>query len=250
MEPPQVDPSRTLVHEPRADEPSPHETQVPEAPPHETLDQAMSQPNRLGDWAELSGHADGDEGGYSSDSYSESELVEGGNVYQHGGTKLPPTPATPDQRWLITPDGEKFWKHGRGLRRPNTVLGVICRQSLPGWVTLPGEGQVPELGITWEHYLAAPAPPGERIGSVECHMVADVVIHTFWTFYRCAEGQEEAATQVNEAECRRLLQNWQNGARTQATRDYFASIGIRMSKARCRTKYLSKDNYMKVITYC
>ena len=108
----------------------PHETPVPEAPSHETLDQAISQLNQLGDWPKSSGHADGDEGGYSSDSYNESELVEGGNVYQRGGTKLPPTPAPPDQRWLITSDGEK----------PNTVLGVICRQSFPGWVNLPSEG--------------------------------------------------------------------------------------------------------------
>ena len=75
-----MDPSRIPVHKPRAAEPSPYETLVPEAPSHETLDQATSQPNRLGDWPESSGHADGDEGGYSSDSYSESELVEGGNV--------------------------------------------------------------------------------------------------------------------------------------------------------------------------
>nr|XP_040252161.2 predicted GPI-anchored protein 58 [Aegilops tauschii subsp. strangulata] len=53
-------------------------------------------------------------------------------------------------------------------------------KSFPGWVTLPGEGQVPELGMTWEHYLAALAPPGERIGGVECHTVADVVIQMFW----------------------------------------------------------------------
>ena len=77
----------------------------------------------------------------------------------------------------------RSWKHGRGVRRPNTVLGVICRHSFPGWVTLPGEGQVPELGMTWEHYLAAPALPGERIGGVECHTVANVVIQTFWVIF-------------------------------------------------------------------
>ena len=48
---------------------------------------------------------------------------------------------------------------------------------------MPGEGQVPELGMTWEHYLAAPAPPVERIGGVECHTVADVVIQTFWVIF-------------------------------------------------------------------
>ena len=66
MKPPEVDPSRTLLHEPRADEPSPHETLAPEAPSHETLDQAMSQLNRLGEWLESSGHADGGEGGNSA----------------------------------------------------------------------------------------------------------------------------------------------------------------------------------------
>ena len=72
------------------------------------------------------------------------------------------------------------WTHEDGVRRPNTVLGVICRQCFPGWVTLPGEGRVPELGMTWEHYLAAPAPPEHRVGDVECDTVADIVIATFW----------------------------------------------------------------------
>ena len=44
---------------------------------------------------------------FSDDSYSEGELVEGGNIYQHGGTKLPPVPATREQRWLTAPNGEK-----------------------------------------------------------------------------------------------------------------------------------------------
>jgi hypothetical protein len=57
---------------------------------------------------EASGHADGGEDSFSEDSYSEGELVEEGKkVYQRGGTKLPPVPATRDQRWLIVPNGEK-----------------------------------------------------------------------------------------------------------------------------------------------
>ena len=31
----------------------------------------------------------------------------GGNVYQHGATRLPSVPATREQRWLIFPDGER-----------------------------------------------------------------------------------------------------------------------------------------------
>ena len=67
------------------------------------------------------------------------------------------------------------------------------------------------------------------------------------TFYRCAEGQEEAAARVIDAECRRL--HVRHEARTQAVRDYLAQTGIRRRKEKCRDKYLSKEKYMKVITY-
>ena len=69
------------------------------------------------------------------------------------------------------------------------------------------------------------------------------------TFYRCAEGQEEAAARVIDAECRRLLGNFRHEARVQAVRDYLAQTGIRRRKEKCRDKYLSKEKYMKVITY-
>ena len=69
------------------------------------------------------------------------------------------------------------------------------------------------------------------------------------TFYRCLEGEEEAAAMVIEAECRRLLQNLWHEARVQAVRDYYASKGIKRSKTKCRGKFLSKEKYMKVNTY-
>ncbi|XBH85267.1 hypothetical protein VPH35_073230 [Triticum aestivum] len=179
--------------EPRADdEPRAVEPRAAESSPHETPElrrgHAESEPSPWEDWTESSAHGCVQGGDYSPDSYSEGEWVEGRKVYQRGRTKLPPTPATPDQRWLIAPNGENSWTHEDGVRRPNTILGVICRQCFPGWVTLPGEGRVPELGMTWEHYLAAPAPPEHRVGDVECDTVADIVIATFWTFYGCAEG--------------------------------------------------------------
>ena len=108
----------------------------------------------------------------------EEEGEEGGNVYQHGATRLPSMPATREQRWLIFPDGEvsafnlfvpsaftflqisnalalsccRGWDHHHSVRRPNSVLGVLCRQNFPGFVTLPGEGRLPQLGLSWEHY--------------------------------------------------------------------------------------------------
>ena len=72
------------------------------------------------------------------------------------------------------------WKHAPGVRRPNQVLGVICRQHFPGWVTLPGEGQVPQLALSWELYLAASAPPEVRVEGVLCETVAHIVIQAFW----------------------------------------------------------------------
>ena len=61
------------------------------------------------------------------------------------------------------------WHQPKDDRRPNNILGVLVRQNFPGFVMFPGEGQVPKLGLTWEHYLAAPAPPKERIDGVLCH---------------------------------------------------------------------------------
>ena len=69
------------------------------------------------------------------------------------------------------------------------------------------------------------------------------------TFYRCEEGYEEDAAHVIENVCKRLLQNLRHEARVQAVRDYYASKGIRRAKKKCRGKFLSKEKYMKVITY-
>ena len=71
------------------------------------------------------------------------------------------------------------WDHHESVRRPNSVLGVLIRQNFPGFVTLPGEGRLPELGLSREHYLAAPAPPGEIIDGVLCKTRVDVVIRKF-----------------------------------------------------------------------
>ena len=69
------------------------------------------------------------------------------------------------------------------------------------------------------------------------------------TFYGVAEEHEAEAARVLEAECKRLLQNLRHEARVLAVRDYYASTNIRREKKKCRLKYLSKEKYMKVITY-
>ena len=45
---------------------------------------------------------------------------------------------------------------------------------------MPGEGQVPQLALSWELYSVAPAPPGEMVAGVACETVADIVFRRFW----------------------------------------------------------------------
>jgi hypothetical protein len=113
VDPSEVEATGTPDHEPRVDGPSAHETPVPEASAHETPDQdrdrATSQETSgWGTWPDPpegpSGHADG---GGDQFTDSEGEVVEGVTVYQRGGTRLPPLPATREQRPVIRPDGEK-----------------------------------------------------------------------------------------------------------------------------------------------
>ena len=94
---------------------------------------------------------------------------------------------------------------------------------------MPGEGLVPQLALSWEMYSVAPAPLGEMVAGVACETVADNL--------------------VVEAECKHLLQNLRHEARVQVVRDYYASTNIRRQKKKCCGNYLSKDKYMKVITY-
>ena len=72
------------------------------------------------------------------------------------------------------------WIYANGDRRPNQVLGVLCRHYFLGWVTLPGEGQVPQLALSWMLYSVAPTPPEEMVAGVLCETVADIVFHRFW----------------------------------------------------------------------
>ena len=62
-----------------------------------------------------------------------------------------------------------------------------------------------------------------------------------------SEGEQEAAAMVIENECKRLLQNLRHDARVQAVRDYYAARGIKKTKPACSDKFLSKEQYMKVI---
>ena len=177
--------TRTPVHEPPVHGSWAHEPRVDWPSAHETPEEHTSG---WGTWPdqpeEPSGHAD--DGGESTDFEEEGE--EGGNVYQRGATRLPSMPATREQRWLIFPDGERYvsafnifvpsaftflqitnalalsccrgWDHHHSVRRPNSVLGVLCRQNFPGFVTLPGEGRLSRAWVELGALRGCPGPAG------------------------------------------------------------------------------------------
>ncbi|KAI5001111.1 hypothetical protein ZWY2020_011070 [Hordeum vulgare] len=117
----EVEATRSPVHEPRVDEPqvdepSTNETRVPEGSfhvtPEQSRDEGTSQETQWDTWPEPSGHAGSDE-----------ELCEGATVYQRGSLGLHLVPATPEQRgWIVA----------KGVRKPNSILGVLCRQNFAG----------------------------------------------------------------------------------------------------------------------
>ena len=72
------------------------------------------------------------------------------------------------------------WIHADGVHRPNQVLGVLCRHHYLGWVTLPGEGQAPQLAMSWELSVASSTPLEVGVDGVLCETMADIVRGQFW----------------------------------------------------------------------
>jgi len=164
------------------------------------------------------------------------------------------------------------WKYANGVRNPNGILGVLVRQNFPGLVQLLGEDQVSQPGLFWDHYVAAPAPPNTIINGVECGTRADMVFNGFWVisvshnknltiaswcthqcclvllqvYYKVEESKEEDAANVIIGEVKRLLQNTRHEMRVQAVRDYYAKRGLKRTKKYCRTKLLTREQYMTV----
>ncbi|KAI5006637.1 hypothetical protein ZWY2020_033880 [Hordeum vulgare] len=108
-------------------------------------------------------------------------------MYQHGSTRLLVVPTTHEQRLVIRPEGEKGWDHPPGVRKPHTIFGVLCRENFLGFVTLCGEGELPTLGFTWEHYHTAQTPMEEIIDGVLCHTRVEMAIKRFWAHHNKME---------------------------------------------------------------
>ncbi|KAE8804001.1 methionyl-tRNA synthetase [Hordeum vulgare] len=131
-------------------------------------------------------------------------------------------------------------------RHVNCVIGILLKEHFPGMVTLPGEGNVPEVARTWDHYKAC-----EDVGTfnnIEVHNKAERVFAKIWDFYRCEDGKlEEAQVNVN-IHCKKLVRNMFYDARIIVVRSYKASKGYKMATKTPATKiFLTKEEYMQVV---
>ena len=149
---------------------------------------------------------------------------------------------------------------------------MLVRENFPGLVQIPGPDEIPQPGLKWEHYCAAPAPPDTTINRVECHTRADMVINGFWVisvshnkiltiaswcthqyclvllqvYYKVDESKEQEEADVIVAEATRILQNIRHEMRVQAVRNYYAKQGHKRSKKECRKKLLTRAQYLTV----
>ncbi|KAI5022236.1 hypothetical protein ZWY2020_058966 [Hordeum vulgare] len=199
----------TLVQEQPRDEvhsaqEQPEETTVPQASPDVERPGWETWPDRT-ELPDLTKGSCGSGGGDGGDELTNSEgdvQVDGATVYKRGSTRLRhchPRAEAGDGYTLLESAGR-------------TPSSLCCRINF--WVChVVRRGSVPTLGFSWEHYQDAQAPLEEIIDGVLCHTRAEMVIKSFWTFYRCEDGYEQEAARVLEAECRRLLQNLRHEAR-------------------------------------
>ena len=67
-------------------------------------------------------------------------------------------------------------------RHMNMTIGILLKEHFPGMVTLPGEGNVPEVASTWDHYKAC-----EDVGTfnnIEVHNKAERVFAELWVIIK------------------------------------------------------------------
>ncbi|KAI5016697.1 hypothetical protein ZWY2020_006548 [Hordeum vulgare] len=84
-------------------------------------------------------------------------VLEGQSVFLHGASSLPKRGEPVEQRPCITPYGVRTWIEAGDevpgkCQHVNDVIGILLKEHFPGMVTLPAEGNVPEVARTWDHY--------------------------------------------------------------------------------------------------
>ncbi|KQK06214.1 uncharacterized protein LOC112270886 isoform X2 [Brachypodium distachyon] len=157
---------------------------------------------------------------------------------------LPNVPSDEEEKPILTPVGDTMWLvHPlyKNARLPNGVIGCIVRERYPGMVKYKGSNQHAE---NWRHYAVAPDPLGEKQNLLE-RISAD-----FWARYRWKDGFEAHAQLVVNNVIKKEVQQLIYSARIHAVLDYFKKFrGIKIVAQEARAKYLSQEEYMKVMPY-
>jgi len=131
---------------------------------------------------------------------------------------------------------------GEHKRKPNGILGLLCRLHFPGLVMHAG---VLEPAYTWDHYMASPDAT-DREGR-NFNTKARRVVGELWDFYRCEEGYEARANELAHQACYKLVKDMHYEARIQAVIVYCADYEKRsVKKPAARDIFLTRDQYLRV----
>ncbi|CAO2189344.1 unnamed protein product, partial [Urochloa humidicola] len=149
-----------------------------------------------------------------------------------------------DQRHLLDIDGDRNFTiavHGSHKRKPNGILGLLCKQHYPGSMVIAGQT---EAATSWEHYIAAADEP-DREGRFFGNK-AGRVVNEFWDFYRFREQERARAFAVAHFACKKLVQDMMYEARVQAIISFWALRGVTVKKGEARNMRLTRDQFISV----
>ena len=164
---------------------------------------------------------------------------------------------------------------GEHKRKPNGILGLLCRLHFPGLVMHAG---VLEPAYTWDHYMASPDATdregrnfttkarrvvGElwvshpRTKMVEIShsvsifgiMIAIILWVYMHDFYRCEEGYEARANELAHQACYKVVKDKHYEACVHAVIVYCAEFEKRsVKKLAARDIFLTRDQYLNDIS--
>ena len=155
---------------------------------------------------------------------------------------------------------------GEHKRKPNSILGLLCRLHFPGLVMHAG---VLELAYTWVHYMATPdaidregrnfttkarrvvgelwvSHPRTKMVEISHYvsifgmMIAIILWVYMQDFYRCEEGHEARANEQAHMTCYKLVKDMHYEAHVQDIIVYCADVEKRsVNKPAARDIFLT-----------
>ena len=148
-------------------------------------------------------------------------------------------------------------------RKPNGVLGLLCREHYPGIVQYAGRH---EPAYTFDHYSVAPDPDfpnkAARVRAELWVSLRQTISNSSYFFFnyclasycvcmqnyfKCEPGKEAVAEVTATRACRKLVTDMIYEARLQAIITYNATVlGTRVTKTQARVMTLGRAEFLQV----